>query len=77
MSVEVTPEARKKIVEMCTENAMVGVRAFVYGGGCSGMQHSMTFVDEVEKRDTEVAPYVYIDPVALGYMDGALSLIHI
>ena len=71
MSVEVTPEARKKIIEMCTENAMVGVRAFVYGGGRSGMQHSMTFVDEVEKRDTEVAPYVYIDPVALGYMDGA------
>ena len=71
MNIEVTSEAREKIAEMCIENDMIGVRPFVYGGGCSGMQHSMTFVDKPEKRDTEIAPYVYIDPIALGYMDGA------
>ena len=71
MQVTVTESARTKIREMCDENAMVGVRAFVYGGGCSGMQHSMTFVDIVEERDTEVAPHVYLDPVAYAYMDGA------
>ena len=69
--ITVTEAAQEKIAEMCVENAMVGVRAFVHGGGCAGMQHSMTFVDEPEKRDTEVAPYVYIDPVALSYMNGA------
>ena len=71
MNVTVTKPAREKIAEMCVENAMIGVRPFVMGGGCAGMQHNMTFVDEVEERDTEVAPYVYIDPVAIQFMDGA------
>ena len=69
--ITVTPEAEKKIAEMCVENAMIGVRAFVHGTGCAGMAHSMTFVDQVEDRDTEVAPYVYIDPIAFQFMDGA------
>ena len=69
--ITVTPEAREKISEMCVENAMIGIRAFVHGGGCGGMQHSMTFVEDKEERDTEIAPYVYIDPVAYQFMDGA------
>ena len=71
MNVTVTPEAQEKIATMCDEAAMVGVRAYVYGGGCSGMQHSLTFVDIIEERDTEIVPNFYIDPVALAYMDGA------
>ena len=35
MNVTVTPEAREKIAEMCVENDMVGIRAFVHGGGCA------------------------------------------
>ena len=46
MNVTVTPEAQEKIVEMCVENDMAGVRAFVFGGGCAGMQHSLTFADK-------------------------------
>ena len=42
--ITVTPEAKEKIAEMCVENAMIGVRAFVHGTGCAGMSHSMTFV---------------------------------
>ena len=71
MNVTVTEYAREKIDEMCVENAMIGVRAFVHGTGCAGMAHSMTFVEEKEERDTEVAPYVYIDPIAMQFMDGA------
>ena len=71
MNVTVTESAREKIAEMCVENAMIGVRAFVHGTGCAGMAHSMTFVEEKEERDTEVAPYVYIDPIAMQFMDGA------
>jgi len=67
----VTESARKKIAEMCLENNMVAVRPFVYGGGCSGMAHSMTFVEEKEKRDTEVFEYMYIDPVTSAFMEGA------
>ena len=71
MNVTVTTQAEQKIAEMCVENDMAGVRAYVYGGGCSGMQHSLTFVDIVEERDTQIVPNFYIDPVALAYMDGA------
>ena len=67
----VTEAALKKIESMCDENGMVGVRPFVYGGGCSGMAHSMTFVDNPEERDTEIAPFLYIDPVAMSFMEGA------
>ena len=69
--ITVTPEAKEKIKEMCLESNMIAVRAFVHGTGCAGMSHSMTFVEEKEERDTEVAPYVYIDPVAYQFMDGA------
>ena len=69
--ITVTPEAKEKIAEMCVENAMIGVRAFVHGTGCAGMAHSMTFVEDKEERDTEIAPYVYIDPVAYQFMDEA------
>ena len=69
--ITVTDSAKEKIASMCLENNMIAVRPFVHGGGCSGMAHSMTFVEEKEKRDVEIAPYVYIDPIASAFMDGA------
>ena len=48
-NITVTDAAKEKIAEMCLENNMVAVRPFVHGGGCSGMAHSMTFVEENEK----------------------------
>jgi len=71
MNVTVTESAREKIAQMCLENNMVAVRAFVHGTGCAGMSHSMTFVESKEERDTEIAPYVFVDPVALAFMEGA------
>ena len=70
-NITVTDAAKEKIADMCLENNMVAVRPFVHGGGCSGMAHSMTFVEEKEKRDVEIAPYVYIDPIASAFMEGA------
>jgi len=69
--ITVTESALKKIESMCDENGMIGVRPYVYGGGCSGMAHSMTFVDQIDDRDKEIAPYLYIDPIAYQFMDGA------
>jgi iron-sulfur cluster assembly accessory protein len=69
--VTVTPSALAKIKEMCEEAAMPAVRPFVAGGSCAGMAHSMTFADTKERLDTEIAPHVYIDPVAYAFMDGA------
>ena len=71
VGITVTEAALEKIASMCLENNMEAVRPFVQGGGCSGMAHSLTFADSKEERDTEIAPYVYIDPIAYQFMDGA------
>ena len=71
VGITVTESAREKIASMCIENKMEAVRPFVMGGGCGGMQHSMTFAETKDHRDTEVAPHVYIDPVAMSFMNGA------
>ena len=67
----VTEVALEKIASMCLENNMEAVRPYVYGGGCSGMQHSLTFAESKEERDIEVAPYVYVDPIAYQFMVGS------
>ena len=69
--ITITESAREKIASMCLENNMEAVRPFVYGGGCGGMQHSMTFADSMEERDVEIAPYVYVDPIAYQFMVGS------
>jgi iron-sulfur cluster assembly accessory protein len=72
MMVTVTDNAMDKVADLLANQPdMAGVRVFVYGGGCSGMQHSMTFADVKEERDIELAPNLYIDPVAIQFMDGA------
>ena len=70
--VTVTDSAMDKVADLLEgQPSMVGVRVYVYGGGCSGMNHSMTFADVKEKRDIELASNLYIDPVAMQFMDGA------
>ena len=68
MTITVTQSARSKIEDMCEENGMVAIRPFVHGTGCSGMSHSLTFADEKLELDTEIAPYLIIDPVAYQFM---------
>ena len=70
--VTVTDSAMDKVADLLeSQPSMVGVRVYVHGGGCSGMNHSMTFADVKEKRDIELASNLYIDPVAMQFMDGA------
>ena len=70
--VTVTDSAMDKVADLLeSQPSMVGVRVYVYGGGCSGMKHSMTFADAREERDIELASNLYIDPVAMQFMDGA------
>ena len=71
MTITVTDSARNKIESMCEENGMVAIRPFVHGTGCSGMSHSLTFADEKLELDTEIAPYLIIDPVAYQFMRDA------
>lgn len=52
-----------------------GLRVFVKGGGCGGMQYGMTFDDNVSEEDQVFESYgmrVLVDPTSLFYVKGAV-----
>ena len=56
-----------------SEEDVEAVRIFVAGGGCSGMTYSMTFATEQFEHDAvfeQAGLKVYVDAVALGYLEG-------
>jgi iron-sulfur cluster assembly accessory protein len=74
--VSVTAGAVEKIKALIAEKDLVdhGLRVFVAGGGCSGMQYGMAF--ENNPRDTDAISEIdgvrlIIDPVSLDYLRGA------
>ncbi|HQA69968.1 MAG TPA: iron-sulfur cluster assembly accessory protein, partial [Aggregatilineales bacterium] len=51
-----------------------GLRVFVAGGGCSGMQYGMAFEPNPREDDytaTFEGVNIVIDPISLGYLYGA------
>jgi len=74
--INITPAARRKFASLLddADDKIRGVRVYVAGGGCSGMQYGMTFADEQTAYDYELKDdklSLLIDPVALNYMQGA------
>lgn len=72
--IKVTQEAQAQLQRLVDdEDGIVGVRVFVYGGGCGGMNYGITFVEEPKAQDCVLEQgdlRVYIDPVALGFLEG-------
>jgi len=72
--VNVSPEAVKQLIALTeNEESVNGVRIFVSGGGCSGMQYGMTFVEQPTQFDTvweKDGLKMYVDSVALSYLEG-------
>lgn len=72
--IKVSPEAIKQLIALTEDEPEVhGVRIFVSGGGCDGMQYGMTFVEQPTQFDCvmEVAGVnIYVDAVALGFLEG-------
>jgi iron-sulfur cluster assembly protein len=71
-----TPSAREHVSKLLTERNMPdhGLRVFVSGGGCSGMQYGMALEAEPREFDTIVETdgvKVFLDPTSLMYMRGA------
>lgn len=70
----VSPEAAiqlRGIVE--NEEGVAGVRIFVAGGGCGGMNYGMTLVEEPHERDCaweQDGLKVFVDAVALSFLEG-------
>ena len=74
--VNVTEKAVSKVNEILEQEKKRGhhLRVFVEGGGCSGFQYGLTFVDTQDPEDnvTECSGFkVLVDPTSSMYLTGA------
>ena len=70
-----TPAAAGKVRELLAQenDPSLGLRIFVAGGGCSGLQYGMT-LDEEQEGDTVIAQEgfnVLVDEMSVGYISGS------
>jgi iron-sulfur cluster assembly accessory protein len=70
--INMTPAAADKVRELLTQenDPSLGLRIFVAGGGCSGLQYGMT-LDEEQEGDTVVALdgfNLLVDEMSIGYI---------
>jgi iron-sulfur cluster assembly protein len=70
------PAAAAKIQALLAERSLTehGLRVFVAGGGCSGMQYGMAIEKEAGEFDTIVESSgvrIFVDPTSAMYLSGA------
>jgi iron-sulfur cluster assembly protein len=73
--ITMTATAAQKVQELLKQENEpgLGLRIFVAGGGCSGLQYGMT-LDEAQEEDTIIAMegfQVFVDEMSLGYITGS------
>jgi iron-sulfur cluster assembly protein len=73
--ITMTTAAAEKVQELLKQenDPTLGLRIFVAGGGCSGLQYGMT-LDEEQEGDTVVSMNnikVFVDDMSLGYITGS------
>ncbi len=74
-TITMTPMASDKVHELLKQenDPSLGLRIFVAGGGCSGLQYGMT-LDEQQEGDTVISLgdfNVLVDEMSLGYISGS------
>ena len=74
--ITVTDSARKKISELLTEESdpLVKLRAFVVGGGCSGMNYGFELAHDVDSDDYTIAIdsfLLLVDAISMQYLTGS------
>lgn len=75
--ITLTTSAAEKLGGILDQKGMKnthGLRVFVKGGGCGGMQYGMTFEDTQREGDEIYVQHgmrVFIDPTSQFYIDGA------
>lgn len=74
--INVTEKAISKVNELLTQEKKQGhhLRVFVEGGGCSGFQYGLSFVDKQEADDNIIECKGFnllIDPMSAMYLSGA------
>ena len=72
--INVSPDALAQLIAISeNEGDLQGVRVFVSGGGCSGMEYGMTLVETPTEFDFVYEAEglnIYIDSIALGFLAG-------
>jgi iron-sulfur cluster assembly accessory protein len=73
--ITMTTTAAEKVRELLKQenDPALGLRIFVAGGGCSGLQYGMT-LDEEQEGDTVISQddfKVFVDDMSLGYITGS------
>ena len=75
--ISLTPTAAEKLSTILNEKGLGethGLRVFVKGGGCGGMQYGMTFDDQAREGDEVYEHHglrVLVDATSLFYIEGA------
>lgn len=73
---DITESAAQRLQGMMNEKQLAGygLRVFVSGGGCSGLQYGMTFDNEQRDGDAVWSAHglqVMVDPISARYLLGA------
>lgn len=73
--IRMTVAAAEKVRDLLAQenDPSLGLRIFVAGGGCSGLQYGMT-LDEQQEGDTIIPQEgfnVLVDEMSVGYIDGS------
>ena len=71
--ITITESAKNKIQTILAEenNPTLRVRAFVQGGGCSGMQYGFTLDESTDPDDDFEVDGILVDSMSMQYMSGA------
>lgn len=74
-TITMTAAAGDKVRDLLKQenDPSLGLRIFVAGGGCSGLQYGMT-LDEEQEGDTTIQQgdfRVFVDEMSLGYISGS------
>jgi len=75
-AMSLTPMAQDKLRDLLVARNIPnhGLRVFVAGGGCSGLQYGMAFEAQAREFDTVVEQgdvKLFVDPTSLMYLGGA------
>lgn len=73
--ISMTPAAAGKVRELLAQenDPSLGLRIFVAGGGCSGLQYGMT-LDEAQEGDSVIEQEgfkILVDEMSVSYIDGS------
>jgi iron-sulfur cluster insertion protein len=69
--ITVTASAADQITDICIEEKVKYVRAFIEGGGCSGFNYGFTMETEKSEDDFEVTENLIVDSMSMQYFTGA------